>query len=130
MENRTDVSQIATRMSSADPTVSTQLVSAKKERKLWPHFLIQTEGEGAPRNFILDKERMLSGWDEKADIPTNDKNSSRIHAEFLRAGEEYIIKDCDSQNGVYLNGLKIHSAVLRDGDSIQIASNLYIYHEG
>jgi pSer/pThr/pTyr-binding forkhead associated (FHA) protein len=37
--------------------------------------------------------------------------------------------DNDSRNGVFLNGVKVHSAVLRDGDVIQVADSVFVYHE-
>jgi pSer/pThr/pTyr-binding forkhead associated (FHA) protein len=37
--------------------------------------------------------------------------------------------DNDSHNGVFLNGVKIHSAVLRDGDVVQVADSIFIYSE-
>ena len=40
-----------------------------------------------------------------------------------------MLVDNDSDNGVILNGAKIHSAVLRDGDVIQVADNVFVYHE-
>jgi pSer/pThr/pTyr-binding forkhead associated (FHA) protein len=40
-----------------------------------------------------------------------------------------VLADNDSENGVFLNGVKIHSAVLRDGDVIQMADNVFVYHE-
>ena len=29
----------------------------------------------------------------------------------------------------FLNGVKVHSAILRDGDVIQLADNVFVYHE-
>ena len=37
--------------------------------------------------------------------------------------------DQNSANGVYLNGTKTHSAVLRDGDQLQLADVVLIYRE-
>jgi pSer/pThr/pTyr-binding forkhead associated (FHA) protein len=31
---------------------------------------------------------------------------------------------------VFLNGVKIHSATLREGDNIQLGDVIVIYHEG
>ena len=38
--------------------------------------------------------------------------------------------DLDSRNGVYLNGVKIHSAVLHGGDNLQLGSVVLVFHEG
>ena len=37
--------------------------------------------------------------------------------------------DNDSRNGVLLNGVQVHSAVLHDGDVIAIADNVFVYRE-
>jgi pSer/pThr/pTyr-binding forkhead associated (FHA) protein len=44
-------------------------------------------------------------------------------------GTDCVLVDNDSHNGVILNGVKVHSAVLRDGDVIQAADNVFVYHE-
>mgnify|MGYP003350451155 CR=1 FL=1 len=46
-----------------------------------------------------------------------------------RHEEGYELLDNGSRNGVLLNGLKIHTAVLRDGDVVQVADAVFIYHE-
>ena len=47
-----------------------------------------------------------------------------------KIGDEYACTDMESHNGVFLNGVKIHSATLREGDTIQIGDVILIYHEG
>jgi len=47
-----------------------------------------------------------------------------------RSGPEYTCEDCDSTNGIYLNGVRVQSAVLREGDQIQISDVVFIYHDG
>jgi pSer/pThr/pTyr-binding forkhead associated (FHA) protein len=37
--------------------------------------------------------------------------------------------DNDSHNGVLLNGVSVHSAVLRDGDVIHVADSVFVYRE-
>ena len=45
-------------------------------------------------------------------------------------GTDCVFFDNDSHNGIFLNGVKIHSAVLRDGDVIQAADSTFVYYEG
>jgi pSer/pThr/pTyr-binding forkhead associated (FHA) protein len=40
------------------------------------------------------------------------------------------VTDLNSSNGMYLNGVKAHSAVLHEGDQIQIGNVVFIFHEG
>ena len=46
-----------------------------------------------------------------------------------RRGPTCVLQDNDSHNGVYLNGVKVYSAVLREGDVIQVADSVFVYHE-
>lgn len=47
-----------------------------------------------------------------------------------RQGIDYVLRDENSHNGIFLNGIKIHSAVLREGDIVQIADSVFVYQEG
>jgi pSer/pThr/pTyr-binding forkhead associated (FHA) protein len=57
------------------------------------------------------------------------KRASRLHALLRRRGHDCMLLDNDSHNGVLLNGVKVHSAVLRDGDVIQVADSIFVYSE-
>jgi len=111
-------------------TLSTSIVVTRKEREFRPHFLQQTEGEGAPRRILLEKPELMIGREEGLDIHLPSKRASRQHAVLLRKHQDYIILDNDTPNGVFLNGLKIHSAILRDGDVLQVADAVFMYYEG
>ena len=53
-----------------------------------------------------------------------------MQAQLTRLDDEYSIEDLLSRNGIYLNGVKVHSAVLRDGDELQLGDVFITYHEG
>ena len=114
----------------ANFTLPTNIVVARKERDLRLHYLQQTEGEGAPQRITLEKPEMVIGRSEEADIRLVSERASRQHALLSRLQQDYVIRDNDSRNGVYLNGVKVHSATLRDGDVVQVANSVFIYHEG
>lgn len=113
-----------------DATISTQVVIARMDRDVRPHHLEQIDGEGAPQRIVLDQPEMIIGRAEDAGIRLLSQRASRHHAVLARRGVEYAIRDNDSRNGIFLNGVKVHSAVLRDGDIIQIADCVFTYHEG
>ena len=82
------------------------------------HMLKQTEGPGVNTlRFILDKETHFIGRNASNDIHLENDNVSRTHARLTRSDDEYTLEDLDSRNGILLNGLLVHSAVLRDGCS-------------
>jgi pSer/pThr/pTyr-binding forkhead associated (FHA) protein len=72
---------------------------------------------------------MIIGRDEKADIKLPSVNVSRRHAVIKCSQHEVSVHDFESRNGVFLNGIKVHSAVLRDGDIIQLADVVFDFYE-
>lgn len=102
----------------------------RKERETRPYCLEKLDGDDAPEKIALTKKEMVIGRGEDADIHIISRRASRHHAFLKRRGTEYVLRDNDSHNGIFLNGVKIHSAVLRDGDVIQIADSAFVYCEG
>ena len=45
---------------------------------------------------------------------------SRRHACIARKGEDVVLRDAGSTNGTFVNGAKVTSAVLKDGDIVRI----------
>jgi pSer/pThr/pTyr-binding forkhead associated (FHA) protein len=78
----------------------------------------------------LDRDRMTIGRAAGAGLLLDSDEVSRNHATLTRLDDEYTIEDLGSRNGIYLNGLKVHSAVLRDGDELQLGDVFLLYHEG
>lgn len=113
-----------------DTTQATSIFLMRRERDLRPFYLDQVEGTGAPRRVALCKKEVVIGRSEQADICIPTQRASRQHALLIRNGTDCSIRDNDSHNGILLNGIRIHSATLREGDVIQIADAAFIFHEG
>lgn len=113
-----------------DATIATNIIVVRREREVRPHYLEQTEGEGAPQRIQLDRKELVIGRTEEADVRVPSQRASRQHAFLTQRGTDFVIRDNDSHNGIFLNGIKIHSALLRDGDVIQVADGAFIYREG
>ena len=95
-----------------------------------PHYLELVEGPGAPQKFQLDRPTMIVGRSADADLRIDSEELSRKHMLIIRSGDEFSCEDMDSRNGVFLNGVKIHSATLRDKDTLQLGAVILVYHEG
>lgn len=108
-------------------TVKTVTRIRRMERKDGRWSLEQVEGPGAGQCFVIDKNEMVLGRAEDADLNVRSERLSRRHALLERKGADCIIRDNDSVNGILLNGLKIHSAVLRDGDVIQAGDTKFVF---
>jgi pSer/pThr/pTyr-binding forkhead associated (FHA) protein len=111
-------------------TIEGPLRVAQVPKRLRPHLLEQIEGEGAPARFELVKEELVAGRGTESDIPLLGDKVSRKHALIRRRNQEYSVLDLDSLHGVFLNGIKVHSAVLRDEDVLQLGDAVFIYREG
>jgi len=60
------------------------------------------------------------------DIVLRDSSVSRHHACFTKEGGNLFVTDKGSKNGTVVNGLKVESVRLEDGDVIRIGDNLVI----
>jgi hypothetical protein len=95
-----------------------------------PAALEMVQGPGAPRHHELYRAESVIGRAVDADIVINSTDLSRRHVMLKRGGSGQVtLVDLDSRNGVFLNGVKIHSAILHDGDSIQLGTTVFIFHE-
>ena len=64
------------------------------------------------------------------DIVITSKRVSREHACIRQTGRKWVIEDCNSANGTFLNGDRIlESMELRDGDHISIGGVILTYHD-
>lgn len=116
-------------MTGVDATITATVRILRRERESRRHSLSEFEGDGTQKVITLNREETVMGRAPEADVRLSSKRASREHA-FLRVrGTDCVLVDNDSHNGVILNGVKVHSAVLRDGDVIQAADNVFVYHE-
>ncbi len=114
-----------------EPTVVGDLpVVPSVRRQRTPFVLQQIEGPGAPRDYVLDLDEIVIGRSNQAHIAIDSSMISRRHMVLSRSGPEYTVSDLNSSNGVFLNGIKAHSAVLREGDTLQIGDVVLVYREG
>ncbi len=77
-------------------------------------------GEG--QVYEVDKRVILIGRSSHADFVLTDANVSRRHAELRRRGSDYVIVDMDSTNGVEVNGRRVRTQTLADGDVITLGA--------
>jgi len=84
--------------------------------------LILREADGSVQEWPLSRESFGLGREPDNDIILPDRQVSRHHARILRQAQQFVLYDCDSKNGTYLNGEQIRAPrMLRDGDEISIA---------
>ena len=57
-----------------------------------------------------------------SDIEIDDPKLSRLHCELLDVDGAWVLRDCDSSNGTFLNGKRVHERVIRPGDRVQLGA--------
>ena len=83
-------------------------------------LLVVKRGAADGSRFLLDIDLSKAGRHPNADVFLDDVTVSRKHAEFVREGHKFEVRDQASLNGTYLNGVRIDSALLSSGDEVQI----------
>lgn len=83
-------------------------------------LLVVKRGPNAGSRFLLDQAVTTAGRHPESDIFLDDVTVSRRHAEFRKNGDSYEVVDVGSLNGTYVNREPKNSAVLANGDEVQV----------
>lgn len=90
-------------------------------------LLVVKRGPNAGSRFLLDADATTAGRHPDSDIFLDDVTVSRRHAQFVREGEGFVVRDVGSLNGTYLNRERIENAVLAGGDEVQIGKYRMVF---
>ena len=93
-------------------------------------LLVVKRGPNAGSRFLLDKDVTTAGRHPESDIFLDDVTVSRRHAEFVRDGDSFVVRDVGSLNGTYLNRGRIDAAALTGGDEVQIGKYRLVFLTG
>ncbi len=91
-------------------------------------LLVVLRGPNTGARFLLDDAVVTSGRHPDCDIFLDDVTVSRKHAEFVKEGSGYAVRDVGSLNGTYVNRQRIDGATLRTGDEVQIGKFRLVYY--
>lgn len=89
--------------------------------------LVVRGGPNAGSRFRLDKPVTTAGRHPGSDIYLDDITASRRHAEFCAENGGYRVVDFSSLNGTYVNHKAVSSALLADGDEVQIGKSCLVF---
>ncbi len=93
-------------------------------------MLVVKRGPNAGSKYVLDADVTTAGRHPDSDIFLDDITVSRRHAEFLRDGDSYRVRDVGSLNGTYVNRERTDDAVLAHGDEVQIGKFKLVFFSG
>ena len=89
--------------------------------------IVTVSGPAAGKTFRLTKVITL-GRSRNLDISFDDLSVSREHARILvNSDGDYVLEDLQSGNGTLLNGKRITSAKLSEGDAITVGKNVMVF---
>lgn len=83
-------------------------------------MLLALSGPSRGARFLINQEKTTLGRSSDNDIFLDDVTVSRKHAEILKEGKKYHVRDCGSLNGTYVEGKVAESAELIDGMELHI----------
>jgi len=85
-----------------------------------PALVVRSGGGMAGQSFQPGEGKTLIGRSPDCNVFLDDVTVSRRHAELVRDGETFSIRDLGSLNGTYVNRKRIESVILEDDDELQI----------
>jgi pSer/pThr/pTyr-binding forkhead associated (FHA) protein len=93
-------------------------------------LLVVKRGPNAGSRFLLDQPVTSAGRHPGSDIFLDDVTVSRRHVEFRWDNGEFRVVDVGSLNGTYVNRQAVESAILVDGDEVQIGKFRLVFLTG
>ena len=90
-------------------------------------FLRHSAPGQAPRVFPLLAEVIVIGRGKGCDLMLDDGNLSRRHCQIRKWAGFFKVEDLQSKNGTFVNGAKVTTANLSDGDLIAIGDQALVF---
>ncbi|MDZ4658801.1 MAG: ATP-binding protein [Bythopirellula sp.] len=88
-------------------------------------FVIRGRDQGT--RFQLEEPVHTVGRTQSNSVRLHDTEVSREHAELVRRGDNYMLRDLSSSNGTYVNGQQTNERELMSGDQLQFGRSLLLY---
>lgn len=90
---------------------------------------------GRPHRWPLGKESLTVGRSSDNDLVITSEfvgweTVSRRHARLYRRGDDWIVEDLGSTNGIYVNGRRTRHNRLRDGWRLEVGGVAFIFRTG
>ncbi|MBP5407193.1 FHA domain-containing protein [bacterium] len=80
------------------------------------------DGKDAGKNIEITKDEILAGRSLDNDFVISDISVSRKHLKIVKENNHFVVNDLGSGNGIKVNGSKVTSAELSDGDIISVGA--------
>lgn len=120
-----DIQNDAQEEEAVDKTVVTKIEKIEKPSEREAYILFMS-GPLQGKLHCLEKDNTVIGRDDGVDIQIKDIRISRQHFQINVAEGVAVLEDLGSTNGTYVNGQRVKSHTLTDGDRIQIPGSVVI----
>jgi hypothetical protein len=104
-----------------------------RHRRLWRQVVDRVAPPGSRSRMQLrpppmkDGERRVLGRDASCDYRIEDLTVSSRHAELIRLGDDWLIRDLHSRNGTRVNGWLVEEEMLRPGDTLTLGGTIFLF---
>lgn len=84
-------------------------------------------GDLTGKRIALGNRTFTFGRGEENDVVLTTPSVSRVHAEVRPQGGGYVLRDRDSSNGTWVNGVRVTERLLQPGDQISIGDEVFLF---
>src|SRR5438132_7046615 len=89
--------------------------------------LVARDGPLKGSVFPLDSGDFSVGRNPNNRLCVTDPSLSRQHCVIAYRTGQYELRDLDSRNGTFVNGVPVHERILAEGDELQIGNSLFLF---
>ena len=89
--------------------------------------LVLMKDGGGETSFPLTRETYTVGRHRNNDIVISDPKVSSFHARLDRSPDGFVVVDLKSRNGSYINGRRVETGPLRNGDEVRMGPARLVY---
>jgi len=89
--------------------------------------LLVISGPLQGREFVLNRDTFTIGSGSHNDLTIEDSTVSKRHCEIVVEQSGYLIRDLDSTNGTFVQGVRVSSAHLAPGSEIQLGKTRIVF---
>jgi two-component system, cell cycle response regulator len=104
----------------------TNVIEPASSRRSARMTLTVIAGGDAGRVVPLAPDVTVIGRAKACTLRLPDPGVSRTHASIRELGDGWLLEDLDSKNGVFLDGERVRTRLLREGDAFQIGSHVVV----
>ncbi|MDP8256376.1 MAG: FHA domain-containing protein [Candidatus Alcyoniella australis] len=92
--------------------------------------LVTIQGDEVGKLFSIRNSSLLMGRSHKCDVTLNQQFVSRLHCRIVVSNEGPYIVDLGSTNGTYVNGRRVSSQPIENGDRIKVGESRFLFLAG